>query len=216
MNLKTKVKQLLGLLKTDPITNREELLQVCGGVAKEQILRDAEMLDRDARIQQVKDEFDQKIEQREAVITHEVKRIAAWAKGNRKQFAGQSLVIGGHELKFQKTPLPGAVEPALGMKPADIIENILNLPTAAQDGVSYTPEELMQLNDNERLVELLIRVKPELDKQAVQREKRLGNPGTCAVLEQVGIRFVMDETFTFTPAREELPSVKETTSAQAA
>lgn len=196
-NLLDKTKALFGLLKTEPISDTTELLAVCQECAKDQLVRDAKTIARDAEIALVKDRHDAEIETLNAKIEHHVKRLRAWAVTHREQFFGrrQSFVMAGHELAFQKSP--GAIGFAEGVKADDVVEALLSIEGEAGD----------------HLRTLLLRVKAELEKKAALRELRLNREGIGDRLAALGLRIVEDESFSFTPAREALPEVTETAAA---
>jgi hypothetical protein len=193
MSLTNKAKALFSLLKTDPIKDTHELLAVCQECAKDQLKRDAATIQRDAELQIVKDYHDAGIETLNSKIEHQVKRLRAWAVEHREKMFGkkQSFILAGHELAFQKSP--GAVGFAEGVKAEDVVEAILN----------------MEGEDGDTFRSLLLRVKAELEKKAALRELRLNLEGRAEKLEALGLRITSEETFSFTPARAELPEITE-------
>jgi phage host-nuclease inhibitor protein Gam len=190
-----KVKQLLGLLKTEPIADKPELLAVCQQIAKTQLKRDTLTLQKDAEIQMIKDRYDAEIEAFNSQIEHEVKRIKVWAAENRKAEFGerQTFSIGGHVLEFHKSP--GAVKCLDGKKEEDAVEFLVNY----------------QGEDAEQLQEEVLRIKAELNKPAIQRKFRQGQGLT---LTMAGLQIMSEESFTFTPNREELPDQAETSNVE--
>jgi phage host-nuclease inhibitor protein Gam len=189
---------LFGLLRTEPITSTETLLSVCQECAKDQLKRDALTIQRDAEVQLVKDKYDADIETLNATIEHHLKRIHAWAQANRESHFGkrQSFVIMGHELAFRESP--GAIGFAEGVSAEDVVQSILNMPEG---------------EDRDTLCALVLRVKAELEKKAAQRELRANVDGRGDKLRAFGLRIVTEESFAFTPAREALPDVTETSPA---
>lgn len=189
-----KIKQLLGLLKPDPIKNRDELLGVCSAVAVTQLKRDTIVLQRDAEIQLIKDKYDAQIEQLGSQAEHDVKRIQGWAIANREIEFGkrQELLIAGHSLAFRKSP--GAVEVTPGMKERDVVDAIIN---------AEGPEA-------EELQELLLSVKPSLNKENILREWRRNGGTLPDAIAMFGLGVSEPTTFTFTPARTELPATEHT------
>lgn len=187
-----KAKTLLGLVKIEAIATRDELITTASQVAVTQLKRDTLTLQMDAEIQQIRDKYSRDIETLNTQVEHDVKRIKNWAVANRKEVFGdkQSVVIAGHELSFHQSP--GAVAFTDGKKAADVIDIICALPGEEGDAVR----------------ESLLRVKPELNKDAVQREFRMGHGKEMAAL---GLTITKEESFTFTPSREETASIAETT-----
>ncbi len=182
------IKHLLKLIKTSPINSREELLEVCSTVALTQLKRDTLSLQRDAEMQAIKDKYDSEIEKQNTKEDHDVRRIKDWAVKHREaEFTTQTFMIGGHELHFQKSP--GAVE-CLG-KEADVVDAIVNA-----DGPAV-----------EELQELLLSLKPSLNKTAVLREWRKNGRVLPEIIAMFGLGVSENETFTFTPARTELPNI---------
>ena len=182
-----KLKSLFGLLKTDPIKTREELIAAANDVAVIQLKRDTLTLQMDAEIAAARDRFTGQIEQLNSQEDHGIKRIKHWALGHRDaEFDGkQELILAGHSMAFHKGT--GSVE--LLSKEADIVEALLNAEGEEADA----------------LKEKLIRVKPSLNKDAVLREWRMNAKQVPADIAAFGIGVAIDESFTFTPARVELP-----------
>lgn len=191
--MKDKVKALFGLLKGNPIANRDELAEVCKQTALEQLRRDTLQLQKDAEVQALNDRYDGQIDAHQRAIDENVKRIENWCKANRDAEFGakQSLFIQGHELSFHRSA--EAVGFAEGLKADDLVEAILGLS-----------------DDNEAhafLKDALLRVKADLDKNAIKREMKV-NPAARGLLEDLGVRLVKKETFQFAPSRESIAVVE--------
>lgn len=204
------------MLRLEPIQDTDELLRVCSGVGRDQIIRDALKTEKAAEVQQLNDAYDPSIQRQEATIEHEIKRIHEWAVKHRgTHFAKrQSYVIQGHELAFHRGT--GAVKPTGELKEKDIVELIVNLPQLGD--LAPGKEELLsdaehhQFQMNELLREELLRPKLELDKDAVLRLWRQSEkqPALRAALESAHLRVVVEESFTVTPAREANAEIEET------
>jgi phage host-nuclease inhibitor protein Gam len=208
-------RQLFALLKKDPIKDRQELISVGMAYAVSQAKRDALTQQMDAEILAVRDKYAHRIEQEDAEIDNHFKRIKAWAVANRaEEFSGQTLIIAGHTLEFRQSP--GAVKIADGFKEEDIVEQILALPTNVTEWEAMTggtPPANQSLEEwfaaNDLLKESLLRVKAEIEKNAVKREWRASaeQPERRARLAELHLQVVTDESFSFTPARVEIPSI---------
>jgi phage host-nuclease inhibitor protein Gam len=196
-----KAKALFGLLKTEVIEGDTALIEVCNEVAKNQLKRDTLMLQRDAEVQAINDKYGAEVEKMNSIIDHDVKRLKAWANTHREARFGkkQSLVIAGHVFEYRKGA--GAVKCGDDLKEEDIVDRLMALTDEDLKGTTLKADEVK---------ETLLRVAASLDKDAVKREFRLGE--IKPLLEQLGLRVVVNETFTFTPAREELPSIAESSS----
>lgn len=191
-----KVKALFGLLRTEPVTSREAAIQVANQVAVIQLKRDTLTLQMDAELQAVKDRFSKEIEQLNAQEQHEVKRLKSWAVTHRAaEFDGhQELILAGHSFAFRRGT--GSVE--LSGKEDEILDALLGA-----DG-----------DEADELKQKLVRVKPSLNKDAILREWRMNNRQVPEAIAAFGIGVAVDETFTFTPARVELPESAQTSAVE--
>lgn len=191
--MKEKVKALFGLLKIHPIANRDELAELCKQTALQQLQRDTLQLQKDAATQALNDGYDGQLEAHQRVIDENVKRMEAWCKANREAEFGakQSVFIHGHELSFRRSA--EAVSFGDGLKADDIVEAIINLP---EDDTAVA-----------MLKEALLRVKAELDKNAIKREMKV-NTLARGLLTQLGVSLVTKETFQFAPSRESITVVE--------
>lgn len=195
--MKSKIQALFGLLKSDPIKSREELIAAANDTAIVQIRRDALMLQMDTELALIRDRFTGQIEQLNVQEANGVKRIKQWATLHRAtDFNGkQELILGGHSLAFRLGT--GSVE-LLDGKEADVVDNIVNA-----EG-----EEAAALK------EMLVRLKPSLNKEAVLREWRMNSKQVPAAIAAFGIGVAVEESFTFTPARIELPDSASTSAVE--
>lgn len=192
------IAKIFGLLKTSVIETKDELLGVCSDVACEQLKRDTLLLERDAKIQMIQDEYDSRVLALTTGIDANVKRITAWAVIHREMFHGkQTLALAGHLLEFRKSP--GAITTVEDIKLDDVVEKLINL----------------QGEGAEELREMILRVEAALDKKATLREWRLNREGMRDKLKELGLTLRESESFSFTPARQELPEIREVAAAAA-
>jgi len=183
---------ILKLLQIQPIASRDELISACAEAGKTQLQRDALILQMDAELQIVRDKYAHQIETFNSEIKHETRRIKTWADDHREAEFGkkQSLVIAGHALEYRKGS--GKVE-------ADedaVVAKILALPGAGE-GEPPTEGDLLR--------ERYLKVTATLNKSSVLSAWRSKDASTRQPLINVGLDVVAEETFSFTPAREELP-----------
>jgi phage host-nuclease inhibitor protein Gam len=212
-------KRLFGLLKTEPIKDQAELLQVCTGYAVTKLQHTTLSAQRDAEALAVAERYEQDLLQLTAEMKHHFKRIKAWAvahKADPEVFRGkQTFIIGGHELKFHEGT--GKVVFADELTDEDVVERILALPTSLAEsdlpvedyGIEQQQELLAMLAENEKLRDALLRVKAELDKKAVARLWRQSESDSVARMRLVdlGLDFVKETSFELVVANVELPDL---------
>ncbi len=180
--MKTK-SDLLKIVRLEPLASREELIALCQQTTRLTLDRDAVQLARDEKIATVHDQYTPAMESMAAEIERNVTRIENWARQHREAEFGkkQSRMIAGCVLEFRKGT--GKVEAATTDKAA--VNAILSLP-----------------DDHNAEIEELIRMKTELDKEAVKRIAKTKEG--AEFLAKLGLKVVVEEEFTFTPSREDL------------
>lgn len=175
--------KLLALVRLEPPTTREALVELCQETTRLTIERDAMQLKLDRRVLDLQEAQLPLIEKMNGQIDRSVKLMQMWALANREtEFDGrQGIEVGGCTLEFRKGT--GRVEAAVDEKTS--VNQLLSLPA------SYEEEQ-----------QTLVRLKCDLNKQAViaMAKTDVG----AAFLAKLGLRIVVDEEFKFTPAREDL------------
>lgn len=169
---------LLGLLPSAPKTE-EDLRAVASDAAK--VIFELETLtaERDSAVEDVKAPFDAKIIQAEKRRDSLVDKLKAWAFGNRPAFGNKKTYeVAGHALSFRSSP--GKLE--YTAKDEDVIDQVI----ASGDA---------------DLIEVVLTVKPALDKKAIKAAIEGGSPETIEKLTQLGFRIEKPELFTFEPSR---------------
>jgi phage host-nuclease inhibitor protein Gam len=191
------IAKLLNIVRLHPIASREELIDLCVETTRLTIDRDTLVVRKDDAIAAIVEEHDPLIESLNGQIDRNVERMRKWSLSNRTEEFGdkQGIKVAGCTLEFRKGT--GKVVTEDGDKKA--VNNILALP-----------------NEMEKEIEELTTIKVELDKNGVKRLAK--TEAGRAILADLGIRIVVEEVFSFTPAREDLAPLKVSTepTAQAA
>lgn len=180
-------KKLLKLVRSVLIRTRDDLVKLCAETTRLTIERDASQLALDEATAALIDQHSPGIETLKADIERNVNAMEAWARANRAtEFKDrQGITVGGCALEFRKGT--GKVECQNGDK--ETVKLILSLPDEFED-----------------IIEQLIRIKTELNKDTVKRLSK--SPEGREILERIEARIVVEETFSFTPARDDLASLK--------
>lgn len=175
--------KLLALVRLEPPTTREELMELCQSTTRMTIERDVEQLKLDRRVADLRDAHLPKIEKLESEIEQSVKLIQLWALANREaEFDGkQGIVVAGSTLEFRE----GTGRVVADVDEQTSLDQLLSLPD------SY---------DAERMA--LVRVKPSLNKPGVITMAK--SDEGAAFLAKQGLRVVVEEAFKWTPGREDL------------
>jgi len=183
----TASRKLLGKLRLEPITTRDEATAIAIATARLKLEQDRAALLRDERIEALKMEFDIQIEEYGREIEKNTKRLSAWAVTNRKAEFGekQSITLGGHKLAFREGT--GKVEYVTGTKEADVLDLIL-------------------ASEDEAQAERFVSVKPSLNKNAVLSAWR-SSATAREFLATCGITVVKEEKFSFEPDRDAVADV---------
>jgi phage host-nuclease inhibitor protein Gam len=175
--------KLLELVRLEPPTTREGLMEICQSTTRLTIERDAEQLKLERRMLDLQEAHAPKIEKLDGEIEQSVKLIQLWALANREtEFEGrQGIEVAGCTLEFQKGTGKIVAEP----DDKAALNQILSLPD------SYEEEQ-----------RALVRVTAALNKQAALAMAKTAEG--AAFLAKQGMRVVVEETFKWTPAREDL------------
>jgi phage host-nuclease inhibitor protein Gam len=183
MTKKSATARAAARLRVEPIRDRDELAAICITTARDTIERDARAIERDERLQAIKEEYALEIETIEERIESSIKRMKAWASANRAEFHDRkTITVAGHTLAWRKSP--GAVAYAPGVKAADVLDAVLSHP-------------------EETVAEAYTKVTATLDKNAILRAWRESQEKRD-LLTSLGIEVIEPEEFTFTPDREAL------------
>jgi phage host-nuclease inhibitor protein Gam len=181
----TTAKKLLDLVRLDPPKTREEATALAVETARLDLEREKANLLLAEKIEALKLEFNLHIESLTNEVDRNGKRLAAWAKAHREEEFGskKSITLGGHRLIFRMGS--GKVEFAPGKKADDALNALLS-------------------HEDESIAERFVRVKSELNKDAVQAAWN-GNSVLRGELEAAGILVVKEESFSFEPDRDAVP-----------
>jgi phage host-nuclease inhibitor protein Gam len=175
--------KLLSMVKLEPPTTREELILLCQSATRMTIERDTEQLKLERRMLDLQEAHAPKIEKLDAEIEQSVKLIELWALAHREEEFGdrQGITVAGSALEFQK----GTGKIVADVDDKTALNQILSLPA------SYEEEQ-----------RALVRVSAALNKQAALAMAKTDEG--AAFLDKMGLRVAVEETFKWTPAREDL------------
>lgn len=178
---------ILRVVRTGAIATREDLISICSKTSRLTIERDALKLKRDERLLVIAEECDPEIETLETEIDHNVRMIKAWSDKHRKdEFGGkQGIMVAGCALEYRK----GTGKVVCDKSDKDAVADVLALP-----------------DENLPQIKALTKIDVKLNRGAVKA--LASSKEGRELLEFLGIRIVVEEVFSFTPARDDLAPMK--------
>lgn len=178
--------KLLEMVRLEPPTTKEGLMQLCQATTRTTIERDAAQLKLDRRVLDLREAHEPMIEAMNAEIDRAVKLMEIWAVANEEaEFEGrQGIDVAGSTLEFRE----GTGRVQVEGNEEDVLDRLLSLPESQQE-----------------TQRALIQVKCTLNKRAMLALAKTGEG--AAFLKSIGVIVVKERVFKFTPAREDLTPI---------